>query len=296
MRILISFALVAIVTLFPASVQAAAPRVLQARSAWTVARSDENCALVREFGDEGDLRLQIASFGPSTSFSFLISGKLVPYTSDPTTWIGLAYSGDTAARDKFEVNRGRLGSATFVSFPARFFPAPDQVDPALRAPGEKTPEQRAAIQRLATEFADRTTHITVDFGRGPLQLETGSMAQPLADLRACVDGLIAGWGVDPASYRTESRGTSPLPDTMAKVWEVLSVTRVRREGAVYLAARVAVDEAGQPSQCVVQTRIVSETFDSRLCASLLGPYAPALDANGLPVSSLYFLTISWSNR
>jgi len=285
------------------------PRVLAPASPWTLDFAEERCSLIREFADRDDrLRLQIDAFGPQPSYRVTLSGGLV--AGSPTAALveyRVGYSPDAGERDRFTTIAGKLDGANAVAFGRGFLP--------LGFRGGSTPEADA----LASEFQRSITHVTVEFrNRRPLRLATGSMAEPFAALRLCVDDLMASWGVDPAAQRALSRyawretGASPgervfvaspgdggqAPELARRNGEPVASgdwlgPADRRARAVATSAyhsanltpvRVMIDATGQATACVVQVAR-PEAVRERICAGLMGTYQPALDAEGRAVVS-----------
>ena len=224
------------------------------------------------------------------NFRFTISGKLVPSNRRRGIDIRLSYPPDTAVRGEFPAVYGTIDNRAAVTFPGAFFPIWSSIDPALVAPGQKTLEQRAEIDRIAVDFAAQVTHIKIEFPRrDPLQIETGSMSEPVASLRRCVDRLVAGWGLEPGRYWTLAREATPLPETVKAASDALSALSVPR-GITSIPVRVRIDKSGQATECIVQIAF-SARVTNLICAGLMGRYTPALDAEGHPVASLYITSM-----
>ncbi|OYX09053.1 MAG: hypothetical protein B7Z08_06895, partial [Sphingomonadales bacterium 32-68-7] len=207
---------------YTAPVAAAEGPTAAPRGDWTLVSRSELCSLQRQFGDEGDLQLRMDTFGSRTNFQFTVTGKLVPFKRGSGTDIRLAFTPDSVMREKFPVVHGQIGSRASVTFPTGFFPVLSTIDQALLAPGQRTPAQRAELDRIGLEFVRGVTDISIEFPlREPLKILTGSMAEPLARLRACVDKLNVKWGLDPEARRTFIRDSAPLPETFAAARQAL---------------------------------------------------------------------------
>ena len=278
------------ILLAPATVHAAElPRILAPSSAWTLDFATERCSLIRDFGQgEEKIRLQIDSYGTRYGYRVLVSGDLVRAAPiAPVTEIRVGYSPDSGERERFYAMAGTSGDERAVSFTQGFLPDSRTVDAALLA-SVPTPDQQRTLDRLAGEFENRVTHMTIQFERRrPLQLQTGNMAAPFAAMHRCVDDLIASWGFDPAAHWAQSRRPVPRPETVRSVQRSYPAGMVMSGLGAFVPARVSVDETGQATKCVVQVEVVNDQFKRAVCDGLMGRYEPGLDDTGKPAASLF---------
>lgn len=167
----------------------------------------------------------------------------------------------------------------------------------LRIDGMRDVKNPAAMPVLTPASEAQVTEIAFrKLGGKRYKLLTGSMAAPLAAMRACTTDLVKTWGYDPAVEERLTRpatpinsparwlGTNDFPD---KSW------MAGHNGIVRF--RLDVDSAGLPSGCRVLYRTNPDEFADLSCKLLLqrARFSPALDAAGKPVKSYYINTIRW---
>lgn len=268
-------------------------RVLRPTSAWTLDFADERCSLIRDFADGDDkLRLQIDAFGPTRrGYRVMVSGDLVPPPFNvPIVQMRVGYSPDKGKREQFYADAGNSGGLRSASYRQGFVPDPPPAGPADQ------------VDRQLGEFERSIGDTTVQFGvRTPLRLETGNMAAPFAEMRRCIDDLVASWGVDMAAQRSLSRPAqllepsegwkkiAPAPESdhpgYAERRSRKQAEIVSRRGEL-IPVRIMLDGAGKPTTCVVQVAFPSEAYRRSICQVLAANrYQPALDAQGRPVAS-----------
>lgn len=129
------------------------------------------------------------------------------------------------------------------------------------------------------------------------QLETGSMAAPLAAMRACTTDLVKTWGYDPAIEEHLTRRATPTgsPAKWLGTNDFPDKSVVQGHNGI-VRFRLDVDPAGMPSGCRVLYRTNPDEFADLSCKLLLlrARFNPALDAAGKPVKSYYINTINWA--
>lgn len=267
-------------------------RALAPGSPWTLDFAEERCSLIREFADgEGKVRLQVDAFGPGPGYRVMISGDPVPQPFNvPILEIRVGYSPDRAEREQFYASAGTFGEDYAVSFRSGFLP------------------EGPADARAAQAFARSVEHLSVQFDlRKPVRLETGNMAAPLQAMDKCVDDLLLTWGIEPETYRTQSRPARLVaaPED-ARRYELAQPSaypgpaerRARRmaesmaRAGELVPVRVMIGADGRATHCVVQVQVASEARRQAICQTLAGPYEPALDASGVPTASF----VQWETR
>jgi hypothetical protein len=267
------------------------PLVMTPASAWQLDYGAERCSLARDFAADGHkVGLRIDNYGTKFGFRMLLTSDLIDTpTVVPITQLRIGYSPDTRERERFWATAGTVGEANAVWFRAAFLP-----DPPMPGPD------------YIESFERGITSITVQFGEHqPLRLDTGSMAEPFAAMRKCLDNLIASWGLDPVQHWAQSRPV--LPARLPKGYRTLATTprsdhpgyterndavrvqAINRNGDMY-PLRLMVDATGHPTACVVQVP-VSEAQRKTWCDFNAGPFVPALDAAGKPMASVYLVEV-----
>ena len=128
------------------------------------------------------------------------------------------------------------------------------------------------------------------------RLETGSMAAPLAAMRACTTDLVKTWGYDPAVEEHLTR--RPVPVESPAKW--LGTNDFPDKAVIaghngIVRFRLDVDPAGTPTGCRVLYRTNPDDFADLSCKLLMkrARFNPALDGAGKPVKSYYINNIRW---
>ena len=260
--------------------------VLEPTSDWVLDYAAERCTLVRRFGaGDEEVRLRIDSFGSWTGFRFLVAGEPVPNSRRPsgTTWV--RFTPDTAERQLRSLH-GESDDVPAVGFLHAFVPMAVKGVAPEEEPAANVDQYLALPSLVAFERDTRTVALRFQ-NQDRIELKVGSMAAPLKALRTCVDDLHRSWGLEPATSRTLTRSAVPSAQTVSQVQRNYPFSMSVRGTSAYVPVRVIVDPAGTATSCVVQNEAANEEFKRAVCQGLAGGYAPALDAAGQPVTSVY---------
>lgn len=273
-----------------AAAEASPPKQLNPTTAWRLDYGDERCSLAQQYGSEGDAVLfEIDSFGAKEEFWVTLSGKAIPFATGPMKTVAVRFPGDPTAREI----RGLAGTTdkrvAAVSFPLRFVPY-EEYKRHLKA-SEAEQDQREQPDRAFADYERTISAIVVGLRSGSvIQLNVADVAKPLAALRACVDNLIASWGIDPAVQDSLSRPAKPDIADVRKVQARYPPTMLRNGMNALVSVRLMVDAGGTATSCVVQTPTADRDLQRNICSSLRH-FRPALDASGKPVASVYTTTV-----
>jgi len=277
---------------------AAAPLPLEPSGAWTYSDDGDICVAKRSFGAGARaVDLSIQKYGPSRSFQLRAAGhplrlrkrasvslRFEPDETShvhPEAWIGV----DPAGRASFMVNesladtqerRRRSGDHLTPE------PDPSGLDPFWPSSEER---REASIERLTFSGPIFT----------PVTLHIGSMREPMAAIRHCLEKHLTAWGLDLAVQASIVRAVQPL--SVAR-WLTANdypggLLLNRKSGIVKL--RLLVDRNGTPTDCRVMDPDPPEEFNRLTCSLVLqrARFKPAMAANGLTVDSAFFVTVNW---
>ena len=268
---------------------AAAPQPLEIEpsSPWTLKYNPERCNLMREFGSgSSKVHLEIISFGSWTGFEVLLTGPAIHKTESISGTVKVRLAGDPE-ESKAATFQGTAGQYGAMLFGLRFVPFQD------RAAFDKLSDEDQALHETelwtpAPDYDATVDSISVHQSRGGvLELKTGNMAKPLAALRTCVDALNKSWGADPSVQKTLSRSAKPKEATVMDVQANFPEKMADNGINGYVPVRVAMDAAGNASNCTIQLENVQADFAQAACKNLTGKFDHALDKQGHPVQSIY---------
>ena len=130
----------------------------------------------------------------------------------------------------------------------------------------------------------------------PLRLRSGALDQVMTQLRQCMDGKLAGWGVDPVAYRTQLRG--PVMHLEGSLANMFPPRMARRGREGFIPVRIDVSQTGEPLRCHIGAQIFNDEFKMAACRTVLQEitFDPALDAAGKPMASFYHAFVVFSTR
>ena len=275
--------LAAFAALLPVPSIAAAKNVtrLAPVTPWHVDWTDTSCTLARGFGEKADPDLlRFEQFGQGLQLQMLMTSNALRFLeqSDRPT---IVYSvTDTGPEFEQKLPRALLGSLPNKKV-TLFIPQ------SLLFPDDLVNAVAADVQITQIGVTDRG-HVVV--------FDAGSLEKPFEAMRSCMDDLIKTWGLDPQKLRQLSRW--PVPKSPPAKWLRSNdypdrELELGKQGLV--AFRLMVDEAGKPTDCLIQRSYSDKVFDKITCEKLLAraKFEPALDQVGNPVTAYYAEEVSW---
>ena len=251
---------------------------------WQVERSGESCRLWRSFG-EGDAAVvfNLYGYGPDGYNLVVLSGASLPRNSGRARLRDVAF-GDDGEPEEIIVVDNTSGGKGMVSFhligpnPAfSYFRGWDvRGDFKISQPAVQQPKDLSVLRIGGGEME-------------PIALLLGDMAAPMADLEECKAALTESWG-----YGEDALGQiveRPVLENRANIINKMKMPEAAVMNHITMIAqmRVAVDENGRASDCVVQYPSLSERAQRGLCGPFLTgqPFAPARNAAGEAVPGLF---------
>lgn len=266
----------------PVEAAAIQQMTLKPMSPWSIEQSEDTCRLVRTFGTAEDpYLLRIRADAPGYQFDITLAGSQVSAFQNARER-SISY-GSGAALPFAPMIRGTFKTyGAVIVFSNEMAEKRRAFDDETEQPYPNMPLE-AGIDRINLTASNKN-----------LVLETGSIAPAMEAMRKCMDGVVQGWGLDPAVQATLSRRVRPL--NRDAVYALVAADdpppAVRALGGVArVHMRVMVDATGNPVDC--KTWPTDQVPDLKVgaCEIMLknARYAPALDANGVAVPS-YFAT------
>lgn len=255
------------------------PLVLKPSSSWNLDYGEESCRLGRTFGEGGDKVLLIfVKYAPGTSMEVMASG--VPLTAKRSR--SFAYSFDPA--EKIEEEKPLFGDlesgGTIWQFSGKLIP------PATFEKLREANVSKADFRVEESRAADATKSMTFNVGgAAPVVLETGGLGSVLSAMDTCLDDLVSSWGYNPEIQKSIVKEPEAKGD-MSK-WLDYPTLPLRRGVSGSVRYRLAIDEEGRLSDCIIQSNYSDPKFGEEVCNRFMrrAQYDPARNAQGEGVSS-----------
>ncbi|WAT18670.1 energy transducer TonB [Aurantiacibacter sp. MUD11] len=262
-------------------------------SNWVMDYGEDSCALRRAYADaEGrTVYVDMRQVAPGTWLTFTVFSEdlermpeEVRYRFEPddeNSDVGFAF-----ALDFGETARGFRFSGDYLRKEER----PDDwedyqnVDPSI----------------LAAREAEVSAMVILEGFEDSILLRTGSLTGPMQAMRACLDDLMSGLGVDPEVQRTLSRRAEPVNDISISQNLGADFPRamIRDRQSATMQVRLVVGPDGRVSDCSIIGIVGPPDYGEAACGSFsrYARFEPALDADGNPVATLWNTDLSYWTR
>ena len=270
--------------------------VLEPSSAWQMDYGEDNCTLVRSFGEDDDATIfAITMFAPQDVPTLRIMSK--KRTRDVDSFF-VQFSPDTGTQEISNPLRATFGDDLYgVIFRYTFLP-----DSELKLGNQIGEDEELITWNRDQQFARereidgfRIERIFPD----DLHLELGSMNRPMDAMRECLDELIEHWGLDAEVQRNLSKLPTPIenPGDWIRPGDYpRGLLQRGYQGIVDF--RLIVGPDGEPTDCVIQLATNPDEFAEVSCRQLMrrARFEPARDAFGNAVTSYYRNTVRFVIR
>lgn len=261
------------------------PLVLAPSSRWNLDYGEESCRLGRSFGEGENMVLLIfAKYAPGISMEVMASG--VPLSAKRAR--SFTYSFDPA--EKIAEKKpffGELESGgTIWQFSGKLIP-PAAFEKLQEAEASKA-DFRAEESRAAATTKSMTFHVG---NAAPVVLETGALDGVLSAMDACLDDLVSSWGYDPEIQKSIVKEPEAQGE-MAK-WLDYPTLPLRRGLSGSVRYRLAIDEEGRLTDCIIQSNYSDPKFGEEVCNRFMrrARYEPARNAQGEGIRSYVANTV-----
>lgn len=259
--------------------------VLAPSSRWNLDYGEESCRLGRTFGEgENKVLLIFAKYAPGISMEVMASG--VPLSAKRAR--SFTYSFDPA--EKIEEERPFFGDlesgGTIWQFSGKLIP------PATFDNLQEAEASKAEFRVAESQAADATKSITFKVGgKAPVILETGGLGGVLSAMDACLDDLVSSWGYDLEIQKSIVKEPEAQGD-MSK-WLDYPTLPLRRGLSGSVRYRLAIDEEGRLTDCIIQSNHSDPIFGEEVCNRFMrrARYEPARNAQGEGVRSYVASTV-----
>lgn len=282
--------LVAVLPLHSAIAAPAGPDMLAPAARWSLNVEPESCALSRTFGTgPSQAVLQVEAFAPGDGFTITIVGTpMEKYTRRVPLNLRFLPDGAPTRIEPLNVRRIKV-TRNGQPISAILFHADLAGRTTIRPQPDPLPLPEAHLARMSA--------LSVDLGGGAAYVfQLGSMLAPIKALRGCVDTMVRRWGFDP-SLAAQPHG-EPEPVRPPGEWATdndypLDALAKGIESDVHV--RMAVDNAGKVTACIIQDRFPPGGFGELTCKLLRARarFRPALDGTGKPVASYHISSVRW---
>lgn len=258
---------------------------------WAMEYADDSCRLARNFTNgQDEATLALERYGPDDEFTIGIAGDSIRAfrTAKETTVSFKPGGAQGQSRSLFRTTLADGRTAFLI---------PDATLKQPRDVSELSPEEinRLDAQPIVGEeeikLAETVTAITIYEGLlKAVELQSGSLAEPLKAMHACTDDLLKHWGLDPEVQRHLTRRVT-LADSR-DFFRSNPLRPLMLPNSV-LRARLVVDANGRATQCRIIGAGGSQELVDEACQAFATDswFAPAQDAEGNPVESYYTMTL-----
>jgi TonB family protein len=260
------------------------PETLSRTGSWVLDYDRDACHLAAQFGTGKDVMvMRLTRYEPGDWFDLSLYGRRLasPGTRSEAS-IDFGLGGKPFETDAMNGKAARLPLMLLGSMRLDGWrrAGPDDIPPVL------TPEQEAAVSGATVKIE----------GKGAFRLAFGSLAKPMAQLRACQTDLVKSWGYDPvvqASLAKPVRPTSSPGEWLRPGDYPPGAIHAGQNGIVQF--RLDVDPDGKISGCHVLARTSPDVFADTTCRNVTrrARLEPALDADGRPVRSFDVQKVLW---
>lgn len=290
-------ALIAVVLLAGISAPAhAKDRVLyKPAGPWAMEYANESCRLIRNFTDgQRTITAAFERLAPGIALRLGLAGNAL------STWRGekeVAFRYDPGGEPRTSSLQRTVLADGRNSFLIASASLPMPIAPAK--PGDEPSVAPGVQSKVEDEdtLASRITSIVITDGfHDEQEIQFGSLAKPIAAMRACVDDLVKSWGIDPRQLETSSR--RPEPSNAPQTWITnndypTSMLVANRQGIV--GFRLIIGQDGTVERCRVDIEKPG-AFEEATCKAVLkrAKFNPGLDAEGKPMRSYWMSRVHFA--
>lgn len=258
-------------------------------SNWLVDMGEKSCLLARKFGTaDKPVLLGMRTYAPGYRFEITVSG--VPARSLQTAHaFTVAYgNGEPIPVRSHQAGKNDEYGAAVIFSNTLAMKAPPEDDKAEEEDEEFRPTGSDPV------FEAQIDRVTLGTSSQRFVLQTGPMAKALGTMRECTDGLLKGWGLDPAAQSGLTRRVRMGDESWVRKIQNIFPSELlfeRKEARVNM--QIVVDKTGAATRCDTAQAFINTDFKIRACDVVLkeARFQPALDKSGQPVDSYYVTTI-----
>lgn len=281
MRRISIFGVIACLTASPALAADPAPVSLAMDGPWVANYDRDSCQLLAKFKrGEHELIVRFTRFQPGDVFDLALYGSSLGAKGSMSD-VAIAFEPVQSLRKRQATTGTYSGGIPMILFSSlRFYDWPRELNQPDTKPTDVTPDQEAAIRAVTIRLDKRRSY----------RLELGSMREPMAEMRKCLDDLLVQWGYDPKMVATLSRSATPSNNPAGWVTESDYPTPALFQSIGGIVQfRLDVGSNGKVMGCYILSRTSPDLFADMTCRRIKqrARFQPALDSDGNPVNSFF---------
>ncbi len=273
------------------------PVRLTASSYWNIDYADENCRLARTFG-KGENRhvLFFEQGGPDDRFAFTVAGPAFKkFRGNSSVEIGFGAFPTSSKIDPLMGTVEGYGDAViYADLDFRNDGKNDDENDDENDDYQKEP--KTSVSAIDVGEAAQVDFVSVRQRNREVIFETGKLSDAIVALNKCALDLVRVWGLDIEKHRNLSR--MPVWTNRDRIVRKIQANypvaaRIRGEQAIK-RMRVIVETSGDVSECKLEDATTSDKIGGVACKAMMrAKFQPALDADGKPMRSYYFASITY---
>ncbi|WP_164549708.1 energy transducer TonB [Altericroceibacterium xinjiangense] len=265
-------------------------RVYAPASPWNMEYADNSCRLIRNFSDgRNSITAAFERASPGPHMTLGLAGSALDVwksAANASFFFGPGGKKRESGFYKMELADGRtswlLSEASLLSH--------EEVTAINSSPSDMPlPAPFARVREAEIDAGKAVSSVVITEGfKQEIELQLGSMADPVGAMEACVADLVRSWGLDP--QRLETLSCAPQLLNAPEVGNTARYPRemLRQSLGGLVEVRLIVDELGRADTCHIN---VAEPgpFEEAACKALMSVarFNPALDAEGKPTRSYW---------
>ena len=290
MRVSLGFVAAAAVVAAPAVAEDMdlAPVRYSPTSEWRLNSGGNGCTVIRDFTAGGQqLKFTMQQVHPGAVMQFGVFGEAIERPVKAFS-AGFQPADEVGQFDVWaDASVGDLDGFVFTGLPF----------PTLNVKASDEDERNAARAQFLDRVTNSETFAIEEPSTAPLELETGSILEPMSALEECLEKKLADLGITQALI--ERTASAPKPRDIAKWARELQsgypaqALRSWFDGKVNV--RLVVDEKGRVEHCDVITQMTAKILREAACEGYTehGRYTPAQDVEGNAVKGVVLTAIHY---